>query len=249
MSSDERLAERDQRRQAKYARKYGFTLPEIPNMPDMPNPPSFNIQIGEKKYDDMPIDQRPDTRIEPGMSEEEINDRIRRRIALRVKQRNDFYIHLVSFVAVNVMLWGIFLAAGGGGGVPWPMFVTLGWGIGLFAHASQVYQNSPSVSARRERTVQHEIELEKARLGISGLDYEKPKRIYRDSLPPEREVPEARDQSSPAQPQSQRQSSASQRVRLSDDGELIPVEDDIDNNEDMGNRPGQVTRASNDRSQ
>jgi hypothetical protein len=216
-------------------------------MPNSPNPPSFNIQIGDKKHDEdnVPLDQRMDTRIEPGMSEEEINTRIRRRIALRVKQRNEFYTHLVSFVAVNLMLWGIWLVTGAS--FPWPMFVTLGWGIGLFAHASQIYQNSASVSARRERTVQHEIELEKARLGLSGYDYEKPKRIYRDSLSPEQGSPSSDDQGNAASApvQAQRQPSASQRVRLSDDGELVPVDDDIDN--DTLNRPGQATRARNDR--
>ena len=245
---DDRHSDRDQRWQAKYSRRYGnsdSTPPNPPDVPMPPNPPSVNINIGGKdEYEKLPVDQRPDTRIEPGMSENEINERIRRRIAIREKQRNEFVTHLVSYIAVNAMLWIIFGVSRGG--FPWPIFVTLGWGIGLFAHATQVYQNSAAVSAKRERTVQREIEMEKARLGLSGYDYEKPKRVYRDSFQPE-PVGNTSDPGLASQASTRRP--PSQQVRLSDDGELVPIDVNDQINTGGGNRPGQLTQAENGRNE
>ena len=66
----------------------------------------------------------------------------------------------------------------------------------LVSQGWQVYQNSGAALARREMGIQREVELEKARLGITD-DYEKPKRA----------------------------------LRLSDDGELIPVDEYDDQQE------------------
>lgn len=232
---DMRSQGRDQRRRAKYAMKYG---PDRNDFPMPPISPLTSMPTGRRHHHDgeehaLPLDQRPDMRVNPGMSETEINDRIRRRIALRIKQRNEFLTHLVSYVAVNVMLWGIWL---NGMGFPWPIFITVGWGIGMFSHANQVYQNSAAVSARRERTVQAEVQMEKARLGLSGVDYEKPKRMYSEPAAPAATM--ASPDSQTAHP-----STVSQRVRLSDDGELVAVDDDFDSSV---SRVDPVSRARHD---
>lgn len=187
----------------------------------------------EKDQDKLPLDQREDTRIEPGMSEDEVEKRIRRRIEQRRKDREGFLYHLVSFIGVNAVLWGIYAFSGGrGGGFPWPAYVTLFWGIGLVSHALVVYQNSAAVVARRELAMQREIELEKARLGLRSDNYdyvgEKPKRTLErtDPTPIERE----------------------QRVRLSDDGELVPVDEDErgDSSAKVNSQRQSMRRASDD---
>jgi 2TM domain len=133
------------------------------------------------------------------LSGPELDAAIRRRIERRVRDRREFFVGLASFVAVNTLLWIIWLATSTWyGGFPWPIFPTLGWGIGVAVQGWQVYQNSATAVSRREETIQHEIALEKMRLGLdkSADDYEKPKRDH--------------------------------VVRLSDDGELVADEGNTD---------------------
>lgn len=49
----------------------------------------------------------------------------------RVKERRDFQGHLVVYLVVNVFLWGLWALTSGLGSYPWPVWVTLGWGIGV----------------------------------------------------------------------------------------------------------------------
>ena len=164
----------------------------------------YNYRYSRKnQHKSVPLEQAEDTRIESNMSEGEIETRIRRRIAARTKMRNEFFGHLTTYVIVNAICWAIYL--GGNfvafsfingipfvGGIPWPIYVTFFWGIGLVSHGFNVYQNSGRVTARRERAIRDEIEMERARLGLDS-NYEKPKR--------------------------------QESVRLSDDGELVPLEE------------------------
>jgi len=63
------------------------------------------------------------------MSEEEI-----REIATkRVRAKKGFYSHLTAYVIVNLMLVAIWYFTGHG--YFWPMWVMLGWGIGLIFNA------------------------------------------------------------------------------------------------------------------
>jgi len=131
------------------------------------------------------------------MSDQSIEDRVRQRVEKRTKQRNAFMMHLIAFVITNAVLWMLYLSdrsQGAKGGLPWPIYVTFFWGIGLAGNALSVYQNSGAAVARREATIQREIEFERANMGSDGM-YEKPKRDDR-------------------------------AMRLSDDGELIPAEDE-----------------------
>lgn len=66
----------------------------------------------------------------------------------QAKKRVGFKMHLRSFVIVNVGLWLIYLLINVGSlsnpdfrGVnfPWPLFATIGWGIGLVSHYLSVY--------------------------------------------------------------------------------------------------------------
>ncbi|MFQ3567501.1 MAG: protein kinase [Aggregatilineales bacterium] len=78
--------------------------------------------------------------------------------------------HIVVYVMINVMLWLIFLSAGPFIAVdepglmeilrfPWPMFVTIGWGIGLAADAAEKLS-----SRRNERAIEREMEAERRQL-------------------------------------------------------------------------------------
>ena len=49
----------------------------------------------------------------------------------RIKDRRDFQGHLVAYVVVNLFLWGLWAMTSGVGSYPWPVWVTLGWGIGV----------------------------------------------------------------------------------------------------------------------
>ncbi|HSS35959.1 MAG TPA: 2TM domain-containing protein [Patescibacteria group bacterium] len=68
--------------------------------------------------------------------------KLRERAEARVQAREAFTIHLVVYLAVNALLWVIWAYNGANLSAPWPIFVTLGWGIGLVAHGWTVYAQS-----------------------------------------------------------------------------------------------------------
>ena len=55
----------------------------------------------------------------------------------RIKQRRALRTHVAVYVAVNALVWGIWLVAGlsSHGWYPWPAWISLGWGVGLAFHA------------------------------------------------------------------------------------------------------------------
>lgn len=79
--------------------------------------------------------------------------------AIRVlKKKRDFQAHLLAYVLVNAVLWGIWAVISVASSVwfPWPIFATLGWGIGLVFHAWDVYGRRPFT--------EEDIQREEARL-------------------------------------------------------------------------------------
>jgi 2TM domain len=67
----------------------------------------------------------------------------------RVKEKRDFWQHLVAYVVVNAALIGIW--ALGGGGYFWPGWVLFGWGIGIVFHAWNTFFTHPITEADIER--------------------------------------------------------------------------------------------------
>ena len=59
----------------------------------------------------------------------------------RVKAKRDFKRHVVVYVVVNLLLIGIW--ALGDGGFFWPIFVILGWGVGLLIDGWDAYYKKP----------------------------------------------------------------------------------------------------------
>ncbi|HET7048257.1 MAG TPA: 2TM domain-containing protein [Solirubrobacteraceae bacterium] len=79
----------------------------------------------------------------------------REQALLRLKKRREFKTHLVAYVVINLVVWGIWLVIAlttSGSWWPWPVFLTLAWGIGLVMNAWDVYFRRPITEAdvRRE---------------------------------------------------------------------------------------------------
>ena len=130
--------------------------------------------------------------------------RIRLRIEKKFKERQGLISHLVSYVSVNLVLWLIWLfssqsdLSGWLGGsrsefpLPWPIFVTFFWGIGMVAHYADYNNKYGRGADRREEAIQREIEREQARRGNSGY-MEKPKNEQRMRLTEDGELEEVPD--------------------------------------------------------
>jgi hypothetical protein len=75
----------------------------------------------------------------------------REREARQILKHRAFYVHLAVFVAVQVMLFGVWALAGGG--YPWFLFPLMGWGIGLVAHGATAFlmSNPNDVVLEREQ--------------------------------------------------------------------------------------------------
>lgn len=77
----------------------------------------------------------------------------------RVKAKRGFFIHLITYILVNAMLWTIYLLNSGGGF--WPLWVTFGWGIGVACNGIDVFYKVSSA------TITNEIEkIKKEREGL-----------------------------------------------------------------------------------
>ena len=134
-------------------------------------------------------------------------EEIRHRVEKRYKERQGFIVHLVVYLIINLLIWGLWWIIPQLGPdawalmelapddieffvFPWPLVISIGWGLGLASHyISYYYQHGPG-AGQREAAIQREVEQELAR----RASYEKPKN--------------------------------DERVRLTEDGELEAYSDD-----------------------
>lgn len=123
--------------------------------------------------------------LSPSQAEEK---RIREKIEKKYKERAGLIAHATPFIIVNGMLWMIWLFTGGLGnpGLPWPVWITFFWGIGMFSHFMSYYTKYGGGAMRREEAIQREIEQERER----SLMYEKPKNDVRMRLTDDGELEE-----------------------------------------------------------
>jgi 2TM domain len=92
----------------------------------------------------------------------ERDDAALRELAIaRLKKKRDFRTHLFIYVAVNAVLVVIW-AVTSDGGLFWPIFPILGWGIGVAANAWDVYGRRPITEDEIRR------EAERLRSGPPG---------------------------------------------------------------------------------
>jgi len=76
---------------------------------------------------------------------------VRSRALASLKKKSEFRAHLLAYVLINgasVVIWAMT-----GGAFFWPVFVMLGWGIGLVFHAWDAYGRGPT-----EEQIRREIE-------------------------------------------------------------------------------------------
>lgn len=84
---------------------------------------------------------------------EEINDPKDRPLWELAERRASFKKHLLVYVLVNVFLWLLWYQGGqhsGSYGLPWALWATLGWGIGIVSHYVGAYVRPFSNDVERE---------------------------------------------------------------------------------------------------
>ena len=96
-----------------------------------------------------------------GMSEEETYEAARK----RVKDKRDFYGHLIAYLIVNsilILVWTL-----SGGGYPWFVWCTGPWGIGVVFHFLAVFV-FPTSAAKEKQAIEKEAEKIKREQGGTG---------------------------------------------------------------------------------
>ena len=81
---------------------------------------------------------------------------LREQALRRVKKRRDLHTHAFAYVTVNVLVWGVWaiIGATSHSWFPWPLWLALGWGIGLAFNAWDVYFRRPITEAELGREIE-----------------------------------------------------------------------------------------------
>lgn len=128
---------------------------------------------------------------------------IRRRVEAKYDERNALLIHFTSYAGVNVLVWAIWLFSAGG--FPWPLFVTVFWGIGMAGHLLDYYHKHGGGAQKREERIDEEVRRHLERLDAARQE------VFDDEPMHGADV-YALD------------NVASGRARLADDGEIVDME-------------------------
>jgi hypothetical protein len=72
----------------------------------------------------------------------------------RIKEKSDFWTHLIVYLTINAMLVVIWFMTSRGNWFFWPIVPILAWGVGLVIHGYTVYRG-PLVS---ENQIQRELQ-------------------------------------------------------------------------------------------
>ena len=80
---------------------------------------------------------------------------VREQALAQVKKRRDLNTHAVVYALVNLAIWGIWVvvAASSHSWWPWPVFLTVFWGIGLAMNAWDVYFRKPITEQELQREI------------------------------------------------------------------------------------------------
>lgn len=83
----------------------------------------------------------------------------------RLHQKRSFQGMLVAYVVINAFLWALWaITESDKSGVPWPLWVTLGWGVGVALSAWGIYGQKPIT----EDAVQREMDRQR---GVIDTDH------------------------------------------------------------------------------
>jgi hypothetical protein len=118
--------------------------------------------------------------------DEETHMNVRRQVYKRFKKRHGFFIHAAVYLCINAMLWSIWALSGGGGGIPWPLFVSGGWGIGMFFHGMSALTATERGAESQEEAIQREMERERQRAADYSAAEKRKHDETSDSPPPVR---------------------------------------------------------------
>ena len=80
---------------------------------------------------------------------------LREQAVKRLKKRRDFYGHILVYVLVNAFLVVIWALTSGPGSFFWPVFILVGWGIGVVMNAWDVYVGQDFGEDRIRREMDH----------------------------------------------------------------------------------------------
>jgi hypothetical protein len=79
-------------------------------------------------------------------------DSLREEAIKSLKKKQDLHAHVLVYVLVNALLWGIWALTDSG--FAWPALVSLGWGIGLVMNVWEVYVRRPIGEAEVRREIE-----------------------------------------------------------------------------------------------
>jgi hypothetical protein len=73
----------------------------------------------------------------------------------RLKKRRDFHTHLFVYLTFNAVVWSIWtiIAVSSHSWYPWPLWITLGWGLGVVFNAWDVYFRRPITESEIRREI------------------------------------------------------------------------------------------------
>lgn len=78
---------------------------------------------------------------------------LRKKARKIAKEKSDFYIHFVIYLAVNLFLFAQWHALASEA-FPWPIFVLFGWGIGIAAHGISAFRGEGYIEQQTEKEYQ-----------------------------------------------------------------------------------------------
>jgi len=82
------------------------------------------------------------------------DDELRKKAEKIAEEKIGFYIHFTVYILVNILLYVMWWINHGPSTYPWPLWATIGWGIGIGAHFIGVYFNG----LNREKMVEKEYQ-------------------------------------------------------------------------------------------
>ena len=79
------------------------------------------------------------------------DEELRKKARKFAKEKSDFYIHFVIYIAVNLFLIFIWWTGSGFNSHPWFVYPLFGWGIGVAAHGISAFRGEGYIETQTEK--------------------------------------------------------------------------------------------------